>query len=727
MTSKKKQLIIATPPLADASGSTQAEVPRLGSVQAAQALRRRAEQIFQQKAAEVAKDLKAMTGEELQKVLHELQVHQIQLEMQNEELRRAQVELDASRARYFNLYDLAPVGYCTISERGLILEANLAAANLLGVVRGELTKRPISRFIFKEDQDVYYLLCKSLFLTREPQAGELRLVRQDGTSFWAHLETTVALTDSGETVSRLMLSDITNRKRAEEALQESHRLNEEILDSITDAFISLTDNMIIRYFNSAAERILNQKRIDVIGRRLADVFPEVKRSIFEKNYAKAIRTNTPLSFEAEFTTAPYRNWYDVRVYPNREGGTIYFQVITERKQAEEAKAKLESVNRQVQKAESLGRMAGAIAHHFNNKLQVVKGFLELTLDVLQPGDPSIDRLTVAMKAADQAVEVSRMMLTYLGKTLEKREPLDLSEICRKISPMVQAAMPKNLGFKTDLDSPGPTILANAKEIQQILINLVTNAWEAAGDDHGDIYLTAKTVASADISSSFRFPANWQPCGNAYACLEVRDNGCGIADKDLEEVFSPFFSTKFTGRGMGLPVVLGLAQAHQGAVTVESRPGQGSVFRVFLPISEEKIVRQPQKKTKASVIQKTGKVLLVEDDAIVREITSVMLSTMGFTVLRALDGIEAVEKFRQHKDEILFVLSDVAMPRMNGWETLIALRQIVPGIPMILASGYSEEQVMERVHSERPQFFLGKPYGFKDLRDAINRALADHEK
>jgi PAS domain S-box-containing protein len=712
------------------SGNKRAETlapPITDAIHGSQALRRLAKEILQKEAAKKPQPSEPMSAEETTALVHKLRVHQIELEMQNEELRRAQFKLDASRARYFNLYNLAPVGYCTISEQGLILEANLTASNLLGVPRGELIKQPISRFILKEDQNSYYLLRKNLFAAGEQQTGELRMVRRDGTTFWAHLESTVALTDSGETVSRLMLSDVTNRKGAERALQESHRQNQEILDSITDAFISLTDGMVVNYFNSAAERMLRKKRSDVVGQKLFDVFPEAKGSIFEENYSLALRTKSAVSFETEFTVAPYQNWYDVRVYPSREGITIYFQVTTERKQAEEAKAKLESVKRQTQKAESLGRMAGAIAHHFNNKLQVVRGFLELSLDGLQPGDPSIYKLNKAINASDQAAEVSKMMLTYLGQTVEKQEPLNLSEICRMSIPQIQAAMPKNLVLETNLPSPEPVIEANVKQIQQILTNLVTNAWEAIGANNGSINLTVKIASLVEIATSHRFPVNWQPTDTPYACLEVQDNGCGIADKDLEEIFSPFFSTKFTGRGMGLPVVLGLVQVHRGVVTAESQPGQGSVFRVFLPISAEEIIEQRQKETNDPEPKELGMVLLVDDDRMVLELTSMMLLTLGFTVLRARDGIEAVEVFRQHIAEIRFVLSDVAMPHMNGWDTLLALRQIKPDVRVILASGYGKEQVMEGAHSELPQAFLGKPYGFQNLKAAIRQALAEIEE
>ena len=195
------------------AGSTKTESFLLKSLRA---LRRLVEKILRKKVVNLPKEQDALSSEEARKIIHELQLHHIQLEAQNEELQRTQVELKLSRVRYFNLYDLAPVGYCTINENGLILEANLTAANLLGVVRELLTNQPVSRFIHKEDQDVYYLLRKQLFETGEPQSGELRLVCQDGTSFWANLETSIGLDDSGLTVNRVVLNNITNRKRAEE-------------------------------------------------------------------------------------------------------------------------------------------------------------------------------------------------------------------------------------------------------------------------------------------------------------------------------------------------------------------------------------------------------------------------------------------------------------------------------------------------------------------------------
>ena len=406
------------------------------------------------------------------------------------------------------------------------------------------------------------------------------------------------------------------------------------------------------------------------------------------------------------------------------GLEMHLEMALYKHRAEAEKQRLEDRNRQLEKAESLGRMAGAIAHHFNNKLHVVIGHLELVIATLPPENTSLKNLTAAMQAADEAAEVSRLMLTYLGKAPGDLEPLNLSEICRKSLQKIQVNVPHNVVFKTDFLRPDPTISANAKQVQLILTHLVTNSLEAIGTNRGTIYLTVKPVVSEDISPRHRFPIDWQPDDKPYACLEVRDTGCGMAAKGIEEAFDPFASTKFIGRGLGLSVVLGLVQAHNGVITVESTEERGSVFRIFFPISAQEVPSQSQKAVNASEISGGGTVLLVDDDRIVLEVTSVMLSTLGFKVRRAMDGIEAVDVFRQHRDEISLVLSDVAMPRMNGLETLIALRQIDPNIPFILASGYSEEQVIEGNNPEQPQFFLKKPYGFQKLKNAIASAFGD---
>ena len=396
--------------------------------------------------------------------------------------------------------------------------------------------------------------------------------------------------------------------------------------------------------------------------------------------------------------------------------------ITERKQIEEEKSKLEAQNRQFQKAESLAKMAGAIAHHFNNQLGVVLGNLEMSIEDLQLGVSPDESLNNAIQATHKAAEVSALMLTYLGQTTGKHAPLDLCEICRQSLPLLQAAVPKNQIFEVELPSPGPIINGNINQIQQVVTNLTANAQEAIGENEGAVNLMVKRVSQTDIPTAHRFPVDWTPRDLNYACLEVGDTGCGIAKGDIDKLFDPFFTTKFTGRGLGLSVVMGIIKAHNGGVTVESETGRGTIMRVFLPVSTEEIPGQPVRRAQSSEVETGGTVLLVEDEEMLREMADNMLTRLGYKVLAAKDGIEALEIFKNHLDEIHVVVSDLSMPRMGGWETLTALRQIRPDIPVILASGHDESRVLAGDHPDLPQVFLHKPYQKPGLQDALARAM-----
>ena len=403
--------------------------------------------------------------------------------------------------------------------------------------------------------------------------------------------------------------------------------------------------------------------------------------------------------------------------------TGVIQDITEGKRLGEEQKQWEQKRQQLQRAESLKTMAGAIAHHFNNQLAVVIGNLEIVIDDIPKNQKNTQILNDAMQGARNAVEVSSLMLTYLGQTTGKHTPLDLSEACRQSLPLLQVAIPKDNVLINDLPIPGPIINANLTQLQQALTNLVTNAWEAAGKNPSTIHLTVKTVSPADIPESQRFPLEWQPRDMTYACLEIKDSSGGIAEENIEKLFDPFFSSKFPGRGLGLPVALGIVNAHGGAITVKSEVGQGCTFQVYIPISGKEALLQSNNAVPRMAMGRIGKVLLVEDEEIVSKMTQTMLTRMGFKVVIARDGIEAVEIFQQHLNEIAIVLTDLSMPRMDGWETISALRRIRPDIPFILTTGHNDSLLKAGDHSEQPQVFLSKPYQKAALKEALARAAA----
>ena len=532
------------------------------------------------------------------------------------------------------------------------------------------------------------------------------MVKQDGTSFWAHMEATAAQDTDSVTVCRVIISDISKRKRIEASLLESEK-RFSTLSALAPVGIYLCNAKgLCQYVNPCWCKMTGLSMEEALDEGwIKGLHPEDRDSVFS-NWQQMVNSEGQWRFEYRFQTPAGKvTWvYGLATPLHDTQGNIVAYVgintdITDRKQAEAEKAKLEAQNRQLQKAESLGRMAGAIAHHFNNQLQAVMGNLEMAMEELPRGSATSESLTEALQAAHNAAEVSGQMLSYLGQTPSCRhEPLDLSEICRQSLALLQAAAPKGMIIAPDFPSSGPVIRANAGQLQQVLTNLVTNALEAADENRRGIGITVKTVSQTDIPASKRFPIDWQPLEKGYACLEVSDAGCGIACKDIEKIFDPFYSTKFTGRGMGLSVVLGIVKAHNGGITVESEPSRGSVFRVYFPVSTDEVPLQPDKEIQTHATQEDGTVLLIEDEEQVRKMAKKMLTHLGYAVLEAKDGVEAVEIFQQHQDEIRCVLSDLTMPHMDGWDTLAALRKLSPNIPVILSSGYDEARVMAEVTS-----------------------------
>ncbi|MFN2358985.1 MAG: ATP-binding protein, partial [Desulfotignum sp.] len=282
----------------------------------------------------------------------------------------------------------------------------------------------------------------------------------------------------------------------------------------------------------------------------------------------------------------HREWSDSDAEFLQAMGRIMTGAI-EQKQAEAEKEKLQVQLHQAQKAESLGRMAGAIAHHFNNQLSVVMGNLELVLNDLPDDAENRENLFQSFEAGRKAAEVSQQMLRYLGHISGSQTTINLSDVCRQSLAFLQSSLPNDVTLNIDFPDSGPFVLADAGQIQQVLTNLFTNAQESLHNNQGIIDLNIQTVSYEDIPVSNRFPLDWQPQDIPYACLEISDTGCGMSKEDIVKIFDPFFSTKFTGRGMGLSVIIGILKTHGGCITVDSEAGRGSVFRVYLPVSAEK--------------------------------------------------------------------------------------------------------------------------------------------
>lgn len=403
-------------------------------------------------------------------------------------------------------------------------------------------------------------------------------------------------------------------------------------------------------------------------------------------------------------------------------GIREWKLLRERRNADEERLRLERKLQQIQKAESLGRMAGAIAHHYNNLLGAVMGNLELALDELPVATKARVFIAEALDASRRAAEISKQMLSYLGKTFGKREPIDLIKFCTEAMPLWQATLPKTVSFKAEFAISKATIHADAVQLRQALTNLVINAGEAIGDRQGDVTVSVRSASAEELRTFRLFPPDWAPKEKKVACISVSDTGIGMEPAIFDKLFDPFFSTKFTGRGLGLAVVLGLVGAHGGAVSVESGPDKGSLFRVLLPVLEQDM--QPSPKTDAIVSAPDDDqllILLVDDEPQMLKMTTAMLNHLGHAVVEASNGPDALEVFRRYSDRIGCVLLDFTMPGMTGWEALAALRALRTDLPVILVSGYDQHCLLEAEHSNQPHEFLHKPFRVAELREAIERA------
>ena len=575
----------------------------------------------------------------------------------------------------------------------------------------------------------------------EPYDLEVRFTTAKGRPLWvrtigrAYMEEGQVVRVSGN------FMDITDRKRSEEELKDSEERYRFLAENMGDIVWTVDRNLRITYVSPSIEKILGftpeERKMQPLEKMLT---PESHRQLIDRFHKElsqeslqGVDPERTVIMEVQYLHKNGSNvWLETtaKALRNSDGGIVGIygvsRDISDRKRAEENRLVLERQLQQAHKDESLGRMAGAVAHHFNNMLFGVMGNLELALDDIARGTVQQNNLEEAMTCAQQAAEISGLMLTYLGQGTGNRNPIDLSRICRDGLKLLAATLPKTIRLKEQLPEQGPLILADEVQIRQVVTNLVVNASEAIGEAAGDITLVMKTQPASRLGEYTFFPAEWKPSSAAYASLSVSDTSFGMTREIVEKIFDPFFSTKFTGRGLGLPVALGVAKAHGGAFSVKSEPGKGTTITAFLPVMEQQPMSW-ERTTPGSPESEANRILLVDDEVEVRRTAAALLERLGHEVVTASDGVEALSVFSLQFQEIRCVILDLSMPRMGGWETLKALRNIRADLPVVMASGYEEVQAMKGQSTERPDAFLHKPYRREQLREAIMKAMRNPKK
>ncbi|MGH9721636.1 MAG: PAS domain S-box protein [Bryobacteraceae bacterium] len=511
--------------------------------------------------------------------------------------------------------------------------------------------------------------------------------------------------------------DVTARKEAEEALRQSERLFRELANTAPVLIWTAGPDGVRNFFNRSWFDFTGRSAEQEEGGGWLDgVHPDDARRAGD-SFRQAREGGREVQIEYRLQRAGvYRSVLDTAV-PRRlpDGGLAGYigcaTDITARKRSEEQ-------SRETLKIESLGLMAGGLAHDFNNLLIGIIGNASLALHSVTPGSETEELLRDVIASGERLAELTRQMLAYAGKGRFVVGPVDLSQVVRETAEMLAHSIPEWVRVDLDLAPGLPRVMGDARQLQQVVANLVTNAVEAVGSGQsGSVTVSTKVEQIGEAAADERIAAQKVDSGT-YVCLQVEDNGCGIDETNLPRIFDPFFTTKFTGRGLGLSAAMGAVRGHHGAIEVRSTPGAGSTFRVLLPVAREsELVETPQVHARP---QKG--VLIIDDEAIVLRTARSALEHYGYRVLVAEDGRDGIRVFEERSGEIDAVLLDLTMPNMNGVEALAHLQRIRPGVRVVLSSGFDEAEAVQRFTGKGLAGFIQKPYSAQALAHKLSGLL-----
>ena len=582
----------------------------------------------------------AATRGDMLDILHELHVHQIELEIQNEALQGANKAVEKSQAEYMRLYHDAPIGYVVLDQAGIVRKVNKSFGAMLDNNPERVNGIPFAEFLVEEDQPIFRARLKAFYKNPVEKQIDLRLQRSDKPmhiSIQAMVnEDEVLASVNGLNELLVTVTDISARKEMEEDLRSSQRelslyndiatifltsepesIFHDVLDLLLETFESSLG--FVGYINNEGDLIC-----PTMTRHIWDecqvpdkdiVFPKEKwggiwgQSLLEKRSilanekllapighvtlenAMAVPIHNQGKLIGQFVLANKNSGYDDRdlnLLENAAKQTApIMQSLLDRIEQQKLEKRLEKVNRELHKVEGLNRMAGAIAHSYNNLLTIVLGNLEIAVDNVPKQQEYLRNcLESAMEAARQGGNIGGMLLMYLGQGYKNVATINLSRQVKNF--LARFSKEKKIRFTATLDlvDQPPAISVDPEHIDKILENLINNGIEAQSNNPAAVAITLNVVKAAQISANNRFPMGWQPFEEEYLCMAVDDSGSGIHPHNIEKLFDPFYSEKFTGRGMGLAVVQGIVQLYNGAITVESLIGKGSTFRIYLPVVKD---------------------------------------------------------------------------------------------------------------------------------------------
>jgi len=653
-----------------------------------------------------------------------------------DERKRAEGRLVDAEEQYRSLFDTSTNAILIRNRAGIITMANRAAATLLNAEKlDDLIGRNYLDLVHPEDRLLSVQRIEKIFEMAAGPSGsvqkemetirprEHRMVSLAGGIIDVE-STGVAFSYKEEFFIQGIFRDITERKQAEEKLRETERKYRELAESLPQVIFEIDSNGKLVYLNQTGYELFGYSPEDVANgfsvleafvpddreRVVQDILTSIQgRRLGRQEYTAVKKSG------AQFPVAVHAN----RVLEDQTTTGLRGILIdlTPTRIAEEEKKKLENQLQQAQKMEAIGALAGGIAHDFNNILSAIIGYTELAM-LNEGAEHCADELKEALAAANRAKDLVNQILAFSRQTAEDRMPVRVALIVKEAVKFLRATIPSTIEIKARIDERSGAVLANSVELHQIIMNLFTNAQHALGERAG---LVEVEVQGAEIDAAQKSDLIGMQAG-ACVRISVRDTGSGMSPEVMERIFDPYFTTKEkgVGTGLGLAVVHGIVKKYGGAIQVESKPGQGTVFHVFLPKAD--VAAPTQTELTKPIMGGSEKVLLVDDEQMLASVGQQALQRLGYEVVSRTSPIEALELFKAKPGHFDVVITDQTMPGMTGDALARELMNIRPGIPVIICTGYSQAIDAERAATIGIKAFVMKPILIHDLADAVRKAL-----
>jgi PAS domain S-box-containing protein len=642
---------------------------------------------------------------------------------------QAELALQESEQKYRNLHESMRDGFVYVDMAGRIKESNESYREMVGYSNEELLQltfldlTPARWRAFEQN-----IVKDQILLKGYSEVYEKEYRKKDGTVFPVELRTILIKDGSGENQGMwAVVRDITERKRAEEALKQAEEKYRSIFEHTVEGIFQATPEGRYLSVNPALARMCGFENPEAMMIAITDIATQLYVNPEDRAKVKALYEGAGIAknFETQFRRTDGRLiWVSInsRAVRDAEGSILYYEGtiedITERKQAEEDRTRVEAQLRQAQKMEALGTLAGGIAHDFNNILGIIVGYSEMAQMDASDGSRVREDLQEVLKATHRAKDLVQQILAFSRRGEQERKSVQVGLIVKEVLKMLRASLPSTVEIKMDVTSRA-VVFADPTQVHQVLMNLCTNAAHAMRD-HGGVL----EVSLTDVLTPESISRHSDLLPGPYVKLTVKDTGQGIDPLVLDRIFDPFFTTKEkgVGTGLGLSVVHGIVKSHGGALEVESHLGEGAAFQVFFPAMER--APGPQICQRVPLPRGRERVLLVDDEPALALVTKQMLENLGYGVDYRTNGLEALDAFRHQRKEKAFdlVITDMTMPHLTGDDLARELLRLQPNLPIILCTGFSEKMDAEKAKSLGIQTFLMKPVVLRELAETVRKVL-----